>query len=297
MKSVAGPIVYVDSGSTDGSQMAARKAGAKVVELDLQYPFTAARARNAGMGILSMQDPRPALVQFIDGDCELRSGWISVALSFLEDHPHVGAVCGRRRERYPEASIYNWLIDREWDTQVGETRACGGDVLMRIAALTQVGGFNPDLIAGEEPELCIRLRHAGWSVWRLDEEMTLHDVAMTRFSQWWRRCRRAGHAFAEGAALHGHPPERHGIRETRSALIWGLGLPLAAVFGLPISSWALLLLLAWPLQVLRLRIRGEAWTRAFFLTIGKFPESLGAIGYWWGRLRGRSTQLIEYKGL
>ena len=32
-------------------------------------------------------------------------------------------------------------------------------------------------ICGEEPELCLRLSRAGWSVHRLDEEMTLHDAA------------------------------------------------------------------------------------------------------------------------
>lgn len=295
LKTEAGRVVYVDSGSTDGSQAAARTEGAEVVALDMDRPFTAARARNAGLAVLAAQDPPPALVQFIDGDCELQPGWIGVASEFMADRPKVAAVCGRRRERFPEASVYNRLIDREWDTPPGEARACGGDALMRMEALAEVGGFNPDLIAGEEPELCVRLRQAGWSIWRLDEEMTLHDAALTRVSQWWKRNRRAGHAFAEGAALHGHPPERHGMRETRSALFWGAALPLAAILGLAASPWALALLLAWPAQVLRLRLRGEDWARAFFLTLGKLPEAQGVLGYWWDRLRGQRAGLIEYK--
>jgi glycosyltransferase involved in cell wall biosynthesis len=44
-----GLIVYVDSGSTDGSVAAAQDSGAEVVALDLSVPFTAARARNAGL--------------------------------------------------------------------------------------------------------------------------------------------------------------------------------------------------------------------------------------------------------
>ncbi len=295
LKAQAGRVVYVDSGSTDGSQAAAQVAGAEVVELDTDRPFTAARARNAGLGVLAAQDPPPVLVQFIDGDCELQPGWIRAALGFLAAHPEVAAVCGRRRERFPEASVYNRLIDREWDTAPGKAKACGGDALMRIEALAEIGGFNPDLIAGEEPELCVRLRAAGWSIWRLDEEMTQHDAALTHFSQWWKRNRRAGHAFAEGAAMHGSPPERHGVRETRSALVWGAALPLAAALGLAVSPWAPVLLLAWPAQVLRLRLRGEDWARAFFLTLGKLPEAQGVLGYWWGRVRGRRTGLIEYK--
>lgn len=288
-------VVYVDSGSTDGSQAAARMAGAHLIELDKDQPFTAARARNAGIDWLLSQKTSPDYVQFIDGDCELQLDWINVSQTFLDMHPKTAAVCGRRRERFPNASVYNQLIDQEWDTPVGQTKACGGDALMRLEALQEVGGFNPSLIAGEEPELCLRLRASGWTIWRLDAEMTLHDADLTRFSQWWKRNTRAGHAFAEGAAMHGHSPERHGVRQTRSALFWGALLPLITLFGLAFTPWSLALLLAWPAQVLRLRQRREPWPRAFFLTLGKLPEAQGILGYWWQRFRGKRSELIEYK--
>ena len=288
-------VVYVDSGSTDGSQQAAKAAGAMCIELDQSRPFTAARARNAGFDILQ-KDPMPVqFVQFIDGDCELQPSWIEAARSFLAETPTAAVACGRRRERFPEASVYNRLIDQEWDTPVGQTRACGGDALMRSKALSAVGGFDPALIAGEEPELCVRLRAAGWSIWRLDEEMTLHDAALTRFAQWWKRNRRAGYAYGEGAAMHGDPPERHCVRETRSALAWGVVLPVIVVTGVFVTPWSFALLLAWPAQVLRLISQSMDPTRALFITLGKTPEALGVLGYWWDRLRGRRTKLIEYK--
>lgn len=299
LASVAGQadaMVYVDSGSTDGSQDAARAAGAEVIALDMTRPFTAARARNEGFAALMAQDPAPDYVQFVDGDCTLQPGWIATARDFLDQTPQAAVACGRRRERFPEASVYNRLIDGEWDTPIGQARACGGDALMRSSALQQVEGFDPTLIAGEEPELCVRLRAAGWTIWRLDAEMTLHDAALTRLGQWWKRNQRAGHAYAEGAALHGAPPERHGVRATRSALIWGAALPLAALLGAVFfSPWALVLLLAWPLQVIRLGLRNGNWTEAFFLTFGKLPEARGALGYWANRLRGKRGTLIEYK--
>ena len=294
LRAAAERVVYVDSGSTDGSVAAARAAGAEVVELDLSVPFTAARARNAGLERLG-QGGMPPLVQFVDGDCELQPGWVPAARAFLADHPDVAVVCGRRRERFPQATRWNRLIDREWDTATGEARACGGDALMRSAALAEVGGFDPTLIAGEEPELCVRLRKAGWQIWRLDAEMTLHDAAMTRFGQWWRRSARAGHAYAEGAALHGARPERHNVPALRRALLWGLALPLATVLGaLLVSPWMLLLLLAYPAQVLRLSGR-EGRERAVFLTLGKIAEAQGALTYAWRRLTGRTGRLIEYK--
>lgn len=287
------PVVYVDSGSTDGSVAAAQAAGAEVLALDMTQPFTAARARNAGFARLR-ELGASEFVQFIDGDCQIQPGWLETAETFLVAHPDVAVVCGRRREIHPEASVWNRLCDAEWDTPIGEARACGGDALMRVAAVVEVGGYDPSLIAGEEPELCVRLRKAGWKVWRIDREMTLHDAAMTRIGQWWKRTRRGGHAFAEGAALHGAPPERHWVAETRRALLWGAVLPLAAVLGLVLTPWAALLLLAYPLQVLRMS-RHLGRERAAFLVLGKFPEAQGVLEYHLNRLRRRRAGLIEYK--
>lgn len=287
------PLVYVDSGSTDGSLEAATAAGAEVVALDMSVPFTAARARNAGFARLQALGG-PEVVQFVDGDCMVQPDWLPAAAAFLAAHPKAGVVCGRRREIHPEASIWNRLCDAEWDTPVGQAKACGGDALMRVAAVAAVGGYDPTLIAGEEPELCVRLRQAGWEIWRIDQEMTLHDAALTRFGQWWKRTRRGGHAFAEGAALHGAPPERHWVAETRRAVLWGAVLPGVAVLGMLVTPWAGLVLLAYPLQVVRLA-RRLGWERGFFTVLAKVPEALGVLQYHWNRLRRRRSRLIEYK--
>lgn len=285
-------VIYVDSGSTDGSIEAARDYGAEVVDLDRDQPFTAARARNAGIARIESA----ALVQFLDGDCALREGWIEAALARLDEDHGLAVVCGRRRERFPEASVFNRLCDAEWDTPVGPALACGGDAMMRVDALRTVEGYRDGLIAGEEPELCVRLRAAGWRIERLDAEMTWHDAGLTRFGQWWTRTKRAGHAFAEGAALHGAPPERHWVRETRRALVWGAVLPLVILGALFLSPWlALLLALAYPAQVVRLALREGDWAQAVFTVLGKFAEAQGALGYYLSRLRGRKQGLVEYK--
>jgi GT2 family glycosyltransferase len=296
--------VYVDSGSTDGSPALAQSLGVEVVALDLSTPFTAARARNAGYRRLLELAPELSLVQFVDGDCEVVSGWTEAAAARLDERPELAVVCGRRRERHPEASIYNQLCDIEWNTPIGEATACGGDALMRLSALEAVKGFNPDLIAGEEPELCVRLRAHGYRIERLDVAMTLHDAAMTRFGQWWRRNVRAGHAYAEGAALHGRPPERHNVRAVQRALFWAALVPTMALAGaIPTGGASLILLAGYPVlaaRVYRGARRGGWPPRAAalagaFLVLGKFPELGGIVKYGWSRARGRRSTLIEYK--
>ena len=157
------------------------------------------------------------------------------------------------------------------------------------------------MIAGEEPELCVRLRLANWKIWRLDAEMTLHDAAMTRFSQWWRRNVRAGYAYALGASLHGGPPVFHKIQEARRAWIWGVWLPILSIIGsVFLGFWGLLILLLYPLQILRLFLtrKGAPMDRAtiaFFQTLAKLPEGIGQIMFLRDRISRRERSLIEYK--
>lgn len=296
------PMVYVDSGSSDGSQALARNQEAQVVELDLSFPFTAARARNSGYRALCGMHPGIEFVQFVDGDCVLNSEWPAAALASFATDPKTAVVCGRRRERHPEASPYNQLCDMEWDTPVGVADSCGGDALMRRSAFEEVGGFNDRLIAGEEPELCLRLRQAGWTIRRIDAEMTLHDAAMNRFGQWLRRAVRAGHAYAENSWLH----RALGMwrRESRSICFWGLLVPAAALTGAYFTmGLSLLLLLAYPAMVFKVFLSSrrrygarKAALFAFACIAAKFPQAVGFLTYHWNRLRGRRSGLIEYKG-
>jgi cellulose synthase/poly-beta-1,6-N-acetylglucosamine synthase-like glycosyltransferase len=299
--SMAAAIVYVDSGSTDSSVQWARDHGVAVVELDMTMPFTAARARNAGFRQLQAIAPDLSFVQFLDGDSEMIASWPRAALSFLQASKDVGAVLGRRRERYPERSVYNWLCDREWNGPLGEVRSCGGDVMMRIDTFVKVGGYRNDLIAGEEPELCVRLRAAGWRIWRLDEEMSLHDAAITRLSQWWWRGLRTGYAFAQGAHLHGVQPERHWVWESRRAWIWGVWVPIVCFAScLAFGFWGWLVWLIFPSQVLRQILRNTGSLRdraltALFEVLQRFPESWGQVKFVRDRMLGRQSRLIEYK--
>jgi GT2 family glycosyltransferase len=300
----AAHLVYVDSGSTDQSVAEARARGVEVVSLDTRVPFTAARARNAGLDRLLEIAPHVRYVQFVDGDCEVVPGWLERAHAVLEARPELAVVCGRRRERHPEHSLWNRIVDVEWDTPVGEAAACGGDAMMRVAPFREVGGFDPTLIAGEEPELCVRLRRAGFRIERLDAEMTLHDAAITRASQWWRRTVRSGHAFAEGAARHGASPERHWVRETRRIWLWGAIVPALATGLAPVTLGASLALLGgYPVSALRayraVRVRGRARSDsaayALAITVGKFAEMQGVLQFHRRRRRGEVSTLIEYK--
>lgn len=303
-------VVYVDSGSTDGSLEMARSRGATIVELDTERPFTAARARNAGFAALEAQAAQQGdalqFVQFVDGDCELDPDWMTCARQVMDADTGVVVVCGRRAERFPEHSVYNLLCDMEWDTPIGETLECGGDALMRADAFRAVDGFRAELIAGEEPELCGRLRREGGRILRIDAPMTLHDARIDSVSQWWMRNVRTGYANAESSAGQGAPPLEGAPRASRSMWLWGLILPLsiglAAMLVAPLAAAFLAAL--YPIQVARIaRSRpcprfsdADQWRYATACVLGKIPNLQGHLRYWKGRMTGHRSSLIEYKG-
>lgn len=297
-------VVYVDSNSTDGSPELARSLGAEVVVLDASRPICVPRARNEGFERLCELNPDLRFVQFIDGDCEVVDGWIERGHQILEKRPDVALVTGRRRERFPEQTIYNRLADLDWDTPVGEIDTSHGDIMIRVDAFRQIGGFDPEVFVAEDFELCIRLREKGWILLRIDAEMTLHDMAMTQFRQWWRRCIRTGYGYAEGMRMHGKPPERFFVRDVRSILLWGALLPfLIVVLAWPtrgasfslLSGYLFLYWRIWRYGVHREWSASTARLFSIFCVLAKFPMLIGLIFYWVSRITRGPKPLIEYK--
>jgi GT2 family glycosyltransferase len=300
----AGPLVYVDSGSVDGSCELAESLGVPVRPLDPSRPFSAARARNEGFAWIMKHAPATTFVQFLDGDCELEDGWLAQGMAALNQRQDVAIVCGHVHEQYPKATIYNRLCELEWHVEPGEIRSSGGRFIVRAQVFRTVQGFRADVIAAEDDEFCLRVRRLGWKILQVDAQMAYHDAAMTRFAAWWRRARRSGHAYAQGAALHGRSADRHFVRDCVRILVWGLAVPLAALaFAVPTRGLSLILLLAYPLQAIRIfntgRRRGwstgDASIYAVFTVVSKFPALVGLFEYLWKSSKGTALTIIEYK--
>lgn len=306
-------MVYVDSGSNDGSVEFARSLNIDVLNLDLSKPFTMARGRNEGFKRLYELKPELDYVQFVDGDCEVLDGWIDFARKTLDENPQMAAVAGMRKERQPDVSIYNRLCEMDWNGSCGIVRSTGGDVMMRMQPLNDSHGFNEGMIAGEEGELMLRLRHMGWQICRQPQSMTLHDASMFSFAQWWKRTIRTGHAYAEGMYMHRCNPqniERYNLRQVISCLVWGIGMPLVTLSCLITAfywSWALtgvamvllLTFVTWSRIVRKSLVKTNSFAHSAlfstFCLLGKIPEAIGVAWFAGNCIRGRRSLLIEYK--
>ena len=301
----------MDSGSSDDSVSAAARDGTSVVELEIPPDFTAARARNAGLAKLLAENPGLEFFQTVDGDCEIDGDWMAAGLSALRAEPDLGGVFGRLHERYPDRSVYNAICDDDWNVPVGEVTILGGVALLRVSAFREVGLYNATMIAGEEPDLAMRMRGCGWRLRRIDAAMGFHDVDITSFSQWCTRTRRTGHAYAELA--HRYPDGRapNWPRTALSIVFWGGGMPLALALSVVLacfagSYWwivAALLFLVWPIRMLQIAkakfARGlpikVCFAAGATIMIGKIPQLFGLLEYHRNRVIGRRSRIIEHK--
>lgn len=301
--------VYVDSGSTDGSVELATSLGVHAIALDTSRPFTAARGRNAGITYLAENYPDLSFVQLLDGDTEIDRHFIAAAVLEVHSDEIIGAVSGRLREKFAAGSKYNRLCDMEWNHQPGESETFSGNVLLRVATWRDAGGYDETLIAGEDPELSLRVRRKGWRIRTIDAEMGLHDADMHTFAQWWTRTTRTGHAFAEGADMH--RAAGHYRKEVRSISVWAgviptfiatsgmlgfknrfawLGLGAAAIYPL---QW-------WRVRGHRLAVDDsveDAQLYATHVMIGKFAELRGVLQYRLNKLLGTRQDLVEYRSV
>jgi GT2 family glycosyltransferase len=300
------PVLYVDSASCDGSAGLARSLGVPTLELDPARPMSAARARNEGFDALLRVFPELRFVQFLDGDCTLLPHWIESAEQALRGDARRAAVFGEILEREPGATLYNRLCASEWRSSPGELSNHGalvGISMVRTDVFRELQGFRAEVIAGEDSELGVRMGLAGYRIMRVDRPMAIHDAGLLRFSQWWRRAVRAGHAIGQRSHLHGSSRLRDCVRERASTVFWGIALPLAVVStAIPTRGASVLLLAAYAVQAVRIwrfrRALGEeerdALLYATFVLIAKFANAVGLLAFHLNKAQGR-YHIIEYK--
>ena len=299
-------VVYVDSGSSDGSAQQAKPRCAEVVELDPARPFSAARARNEGFAAAMTRQPQTEYVQFIDGDCTLIPGWLSSAAQAMHADGKRAVVIGPLQERNPNASIYNRLCSLEWKSPPGDLQNfgnLGGIMLVRACVFSALKGFNENVIAGEDSEFGVRVGASGSKITKIATAMATHDADIHRFGQWWTRAVRSGHAIGQRFNLNGLGAARDCAKERRSVIVWGLSLPLLVVLlAWPTRGLSLLLLSGYWVLAQRVakyrRAQGDspadAQIYARFTTLGKIAEGLGLLKFQINKLFGR-YKIIEYK--
>ena len=180
---------------------------------------------------------------------------------------------------------------------------------MRRQALVLVEGYDAALIAGEEPELCRRMRSKGYRILHIDVPMTGHDLAMYHCSQYWRRALRAGHAYAEVSKRFRNTPDPFWGPQRRQNFVrggfWSLSLGLAVAGSVlfrslfPITAWLALLLVlatrtAWLARWKSTSV-GTLFLYGIHSHLQQIPILVGQLQFARDARSGARRKLIEYK--
>jgi GT2 family glycosyltransferase len=155
-------VIVVDDGSSDATAAIAREYGFRVITTENRG---LASARNTGMAAGSGE-----IVAYLDDDARPDPHWLSfLAASFLAtshagiggpnvEHPGDGPVA-ECVTNAPGGPVHVLLSDREAEHLPGCNAA------FRKASLEAVGGFDPRFrAAGDDVDLCWRLRDRGWTL-------------------------------------------------------------------------------------------------------------------------------------
>jgi GT2 family glycosyltransferase len=280
------PVVYSDSASKDNSIEIAEKFNIEIVQLDAAK-VSAACGRNLGAKYLLDRFPNLKYIQFIDGDTALDERWMANAIKVFYEQPDVALVAGQLDEKNSTKSLYKEMSALEWERAPGETLYSGGNCMIRSDVFVKIGGFNPKIIAGEDPELCYRLRKEGWKIWQINTLMGVHDSKILTFSQFLKRSMRTGYAYQQISCMYCKTDEKLFFKENLSNWFYGGLIPLLTLLLVPIFSfWSLGILLIYPLLIMRIFWRKKKYWKphlAFFYaltcTAAKFPGVLGACRY------------------
>lgn len=290
IKGVRGEVILADSASTDRTIEIAQRYPIKIVQM------TREEDRSCGAGAqLGFQYSKGRYIWLVDGDMEMKPGFLAAAVQFLESHPDVAGVGGMLTEHETSNLEYVKRNANEYNVRRPGlvTRLDGGGVYRR-AAIESVGYLTDRNIHGsEELELGARLIARGWKLARLPlPDVDHHGHSGSAYRLLWRRLA-SGVSFAEGEILRAATGQRHFLtilHKKRQMLVllalvhaWWLCLVLLPLLlGGWLGAAAALLIGAFPVIVMALRSRS--------LTIGIYSVvawQVYAIGFWPGLLRRR----------
>jgi GT2 family glycosyltransferase len=214
-------VVVLDNASDDGSVDAIRTAhpDVEVIAQDMRRGFGA--NQNA-----IIQATASRYVLALNNDTLVTHGALDTLVSYLDEHPGVGAAGPRVVGPDGEPQLSAWTFPTVWNaavhvvagsrpaghaaSEVGYVSGCA--LMLRRSVLTQIGGFDEDyFMYAEEKDLCRRIHDAGYAVHLVPSASVVHLEARSssgaserRETEFWRSQRlylRKHHSPAAALAI------------------------------------------------------------------------------------------------
>lgn len=189
-------VIYVDSGSTDDSLSIARDYCDKCF-VENVHP-SAGRNRNRGL-----TEAKHDIVHFIDGDMAVDSNYLIKAVSILKDKD-VQAVVGQLEEQ--SKGIWNrlaTLVSNDLKRDEGYTDFTSTGATYVRTALLSIDGYDERILRGQEIELGVRFKQAGYKIWSTLQVMGQHNYGNSSLYHYLLRFRANAKSLVQVAVLQG----------------------------------------------------------------------------------------------
>jgi glycosyltransferase involved in cell wall biosynthesis len=202
-----GEVILADSASTDRTVEIARRYPIKIVRLNN------VEDRSCGAGTqLGFQHSRgQQYVCHMDGDMQLRDGFLPAAIQFLEENPAMAGVGGLNIDRELSNLEFAQRARRhDPDGAPGTVTRLNGCGVYRRAAIESIGYLTDrNLHGGEELDLGARLHSRGWKLARLERPAIDHYGHIGNAYRLLLRRFRTRNSFGTGEAIRAAIARRH----------------------------------------------------------------------------------------
>jgi glycosyltransferase involved in cell wall biosynthesis len=193
-------VIYVDSASEDESVAIAARFPIRILQLRRHWTLTPSAGRFIGF-----RHAAGRFLAFVDGDTVLHPAWLGASCAFLRENPEFGGVAGAVDKACfsddgssAPADANRGRCDRQ--AVAASVPSLGGIATYRREAMEQAGTFNPFLPTGEECEVALRIRRAGYKLARIAAPMCVtHSLPPESIREIMRRSR--AHLYDYGATL------------------------------------------------------------------------------------------------
>jgi glycosyltransferase involved in cell wall biosynthesis len=231
-------VLYVDSASEDDTVKIAGKFPIRILQLRREWTLTPSAGRFIGY-----QHASGRYLAFVDGDSVLDPRWLAESCAFLRDNPDYGGVAGILEKVCLSddgacAPVAPNFDRRSATSGVRTVGSLPGIATYQRQAMAKAGTFNPYLPTGEECEVALRIRRAGYKLARIARPMcTTHTLPPESVREIMRRSR--AHLYDYGATLRYCLTNGSGLRFSIEQMwfVYTFVAAVAAILGALVIGW------------------------------------------------------------
>jgi len=187
-------LILVDDGSEDNTLSIIQECISKI-DIPAKVFHTSWKGLGHARNMVAA-NAEGDFILWVDGDMIISRDFVTNLVKFMEQHPEVGIAKGKQAlepggnllatlEAYSRAA--GRMVDYRSEKARSKALGTGGSIY-RVEAIEKVGGFDQDLRGyGEDLDIELRVRAAGWSLHTVDTNFSDYEKYKLTWKILWKK--------------------------------------------------------------------------------------------------------------